>query len=699
MSSSGKKHSVSYPRLSRLASTRDNLRVRVANCLGKTESTLCLKSPPRDMCDSKLNCIRVMKSWLFNDGVVKLRQSNLDVKDGSYIVQVKGDKIQESHLNQIFEKDRHSFTLGGQGYTIYNGKFKPVEIDGEIPALKPLEFEERLLSFSMDKSCSVIVCKIASIIHVYISGGQQKSVMRLLGSSFTLEGTVNCGDQNRSSNQADVDISFAKYSSVTKLKRAKQELKNLRESLRQYSSALKENVFIIDIAKGDGGPFNIYSFLSSKSFEVRKLDLVKLLRTPDATLQKSNNSSSRQVVIFSEEQIDATVSPYITQNLPEEARILHAIASGRYNNTVIRFQHEVDNQLEEDAAYLEVNLGSKTIRNKWIWTETNEPALLDFDSIPATTAPQCYDMYACCGNILELKGGRVRAEGMTILPGGDAFLSLSRRCFGIDTSGDTSTISNKQTIAADIFCDFFTENIAEEGLEYSPQAVDLLCDAFNSLNGLEMNPWDEEDITDVRRGNLGYPVRAVRDSGNGQKSNLDRNQEINNKIFPGQRGSIVREQLSPSTKISSNDLSINNQEEIFALKDFGAAICQELGSNNVPSSFMTLFQNMTLFENSDAEATNHNDTKKPETVNPTSKHKAKKMFRCPKCDLHDVNPLSLKKLEKHLCVSHLGFDLEQQKKPHSCVDCDKKQTPQSVWPHFIAAHTDFKLQPSLFVKA
>jgi hypothetical protein len=101
-----------------------------------------------------------------------------------------------------------------------------------------------------------------------------------------------------------------------------------------------------------------------------------------------------------------------------------------------------------------------------------------------------------------------------------------------------------------------------------------------------------------------------------------------------------------------------------------------------------------------AEATKQNDTKKPETVKPTSKTKSnKKLYSCPKCDLHDVNPLSLKKLEKHLCVSHLGFDLDQQKKPHSCVDCDKELTPQSVWPHFIAAHTDFKLQPSLFVKA
>lgn len=75
-----------------------------------------------------------------------------------------------------------------------------------------------------------------------------------------------------------------------------------------------------------------------------------------------------------------------------------------------------------------------------------------------------------------------------------------------------------------------------------------------------------------------------------------------------------------------------------------------------------------------------------------------KLYRCPHCNSLDDQPLTLNSLEKHLCVSHFGFDLKKQTHPGSCVKCNNtKLTPENVWHHFLAAHTDFKLLPKRYL--
>ena len=132
------------------------------------------------MCDSKLNCLRVIQSWLFCDGIIKINQSSVDLNDGPYTLKLRGDTIHDSHLNQILEKDRHNFFLQQQGYTIYNGKFKPVDMDmdgGGI--LDPLTFEQCLLYLSSEKNCCVILCRLGSALHAYFSTDQQESSEQL----------------------------------------------------------------------------------------------------------------------------------------------------------------------------------------------------------------------------------------------------------------------------------------------------------------------------------------------------------------------------------------------------------------------------------------------------------------------------------------------------------------------------------------
>ena len=89
--------------MSRLSSTRCNVRLRVAKCLGRLESQLLVEEPPRLMCRSKLNCLCLIKTWVFRDGVVKLSKGK-EIKDDYYQVKIKGDIINESHLESVLDK-------------------------------------------------------------------------------------------------------------------------------------------------------------------------------------------------------------------------------------------------------------------------------------------------------------------------------------------------------------------------------------------------------------------------------------------------------------------------------------------------------------------------------------------------------------------------------------------------------------------
>lgn len=451
-----------------------------------------LQVPPRAMDRSKLNCLCLIKSWVFRDGIIKMDKVH-DMQNGFHGLKIKGDTIEESHLNEILDKERHDFILQEKRYNIYIGKFKPVEIKG-IASLVPHEFEERLLSFAVDKSCGIIVCRISSMICIYFTDVHKhfphfdgKSRVLKNCSNLELKERINIGDCREGRNKDLMNFSFYKYSVNVDLKNMTKEMKHIREQLRQYSDNIEDNILIFDIEKADGGPYKLYSCLNSKCFEVGKTDLVKLLRTGEVTLHKSGCSVSSKKINFANEEFE---SPYISYNLPEGARILQALADGRFRNPVIRFEQEVSKPSvnTDTKEYLEISLCTRGTRKDWKWVETNEAAILDFLSVPATAAPQEFDMFACCGNILELKGGRVRAEGMTILPGGNHFMSLSKRCLGIDSRRhDESTIPEKHIIAADVFCTFFMTN---NELEYSRESVKLLCDVFHSLNGMEMTPWD-----------------------------------------------------------------------------------------------------------------------------------------------------------------------------------------------------------------
>eukprot|EP00980_Cylindrotheca_fusiformis_P003407 scaffold758_cov104-Cylindrotheca_fusiformis.AAC.6 len=53
-------------------------------------------------------------------------------------------------------------------------------------------------------------------------------------------------------------------------------------------------------------------------------------------------------------------------------------------------------------------------------------------SVPASAVNTKGPLFACCSNALEINGGWLRVEGMSLLPPNPLFLLLSMLSFGLD---------------------------------------------------------------------------------------------------------------------------------------------------------------------------------------------------------------------------------------------------------------------------
>jgi hypothetical protein len=112
--------------------------------------------------------------------------------------------------------------------------------------------------------------------------------------------------------------------------------------------------------------------------------------------------------------------------IPEGARLLAVLASGRRREHVIKLTLELTEEEKEgknpDDAELKVFLDPKQtkITERWKRMNTNFPVYVNENSVPATVLPinGTDTLYCCAANALEVKGGGLRAEGLTLLPAG-----------------------------------------------------------------------------------------------------------------------------------------------------------------------------------------------------------------------------------------------------------------------------------------
>lgn len=760
------KYSLSYERTRRLASTRNNLRQRVAAYLGINSASLVLKTPPKFMNKSKLLALYVLKVWLFHDGIVKLpSKKSCEIVSNHYTIQLKGDFIDEKHLDKILDKVRHQYSLVSYSLNQYNGSFIPVEVDSKQATSIAAQFEERFLSFSITRHCNLIVSRTADNVNVYIQKTNIDMATVLLDECFEYGGTIECMERTSGKHKGgdtgvykiqymdddavdgtSENLVMVKHIFKTTLKRAKTTFKQIREKLRSNAYEWGVNAILMDISNDSGGTVNIFSY-GSIDIGLSKADFVSIFRTPDVTFQKCSTSSHRQAIQFSMMTNSPVIGATVVHNSPEGARIIQGIAEGRrYKRTIILKKSKAQtNDTESEVEYCEVAVHGEKHGN-WVWTETGQTAVLEKMSIPATVSPQDTDIYACCANMLELQGGSMCAEGVSIIPGGKKIIELAKLCIGIGervyncvNDDESSHELEMHYDAVERFYNFFIETVVPDKLQFFPDGVTLLCEVFHSLDGLEMIPWTECENS----------VSVDRNSSLTKSSPVGTNEKVSSPLKKKKCTDIVRHQSNElrncqeqhgdptqNQNTTNTNKSKRNQQKFYVclickahpfrrveirkhicvshlgFDNSNAQIpnqCPECGircgKNSIYSHYMSTHSKFDFRKSEWVIETNHaknemlcvalDPTQNQNTTNTNkSKKRQPKHYACPICEAH---PLKFAEIRRHICVSHLGFDNSNAKIPNQCPECGKRCGKHSIYDHYMSSHSNFDFRPAEWV--
>jgi hypothetical protein len=492
------KQAVAHPRLKRLAGTAINLRNRVADFVGIDSDLLDVDSPPVDMPHAKITTLRVLQAWVLNDTIVycppRISKHGLQEEDSTLVMLPKnGFQVQEEHLKQVLHGDRHPFTLNMAATVIQKGSFTMADEGGFSMSTFSTGFEERFLSFAVERDVDMVWFWNEKYITVYskdeIAGSAGFAPVRgqLLSapteeSKITVEENLGgnrrgraeraCGKwivRKESNGQKPKDHGgaskvFRKWFFNAPAGLQKKVMKKIPLRIAALAEYLGSGTQSIpDLKRGVGCDFSgsLSSTMNPKfclvsrgqCSAISQRDMDDLFATFMATAKTNQRSGGRQTVTFhatSNEPISkggaekSSVADRAKETswdrplfdcIPEGARLLSVLASGRRREHMLKVTSTVSNGTADgEEKEVDIRLDEDTkLSARWKRDGTDAMVYVNENSVPASALPvrATEPIYCCCANTLEVRGGGMRAEGLTILPAGRLFLLLSRITFGL----------------------------------------------------------------------------------------------------------------------------------------------------------------------------------------------------------------------------------------------------------------------------
>jgi len=191
--------------------------------------------------------------------------------------------------------------------------------------------------------------------------------------------------------------------------------------------------------------------------EVTMVDLRDLFATPNVTNRTNRKAKATQQVRFSIDDADkkyrgrsgarmtkkgnsysmeesGSWSQPLLDDIPEGARILSVVASSCRRNHGITFANGT-NDAGEEKAPLEIGLSRTETRigERWKRLGSVLGVYVQENSVPAAAVCTngATEVFACCANALEVKGGGIRVDTLTLLPPGRSFVLLAFLAFGM----------------------------------------------------------------------------------------------------------------------------------------------------------------------------------------------------------------------------------------------------------------------------
>ena len=464
------KNGVQETRVRRLLMTCNNLRKRVADYCSIKPESLELTGPPSQFPQGKLTVLRIIQAWVFCESLIECNAEKFSqgLSKDDMIIDFSEDseKISEEQLKQVLPPQHYPFQLRSYSEFHHKGHFKlNVEFNEFVSNL-----DKRLSSFFHDKSFDLCWLCVDSLMMVFVrsslkvaskDGKLETEIAEALTNHTLLKmnesknkrgiGERPCGKWEYQKSdlflpcKAKSDEVCLFYGSPTKKVRSSLE-RSFKALIKASAGGVKAlNCLLTESSAKSGHKMSFLVYGAAKLTEVDIRDLLSAVELKKLTCEEREGVQS---VVFPRKQDPKAVNNCLFDCIPEGARLLAVLASARRREHRVLVQRgttknkDEETEEEDDVVSVSPNRSQTALFKRWRRFNTDSNVFTSDHSVVAaavpTTSPKI--IYCCCANTLEVSGGGLKVEGLTMLPPGRLFLMLCKLSFGLFEDMDTDNL-------------------------------------------------------------------------------------------------------------------------------------------------------------------------------------------------------------------------------------------------------------------
>jgi len=434
-------------RTRRVQQAIDNLRQRVANFLKVPVASLTTSLPPRGMNPETIMLVRIVHTWTFHESVIRCRPSEFNgnvATENEYVIGLKrdSDQVQESDLAEIL--GHGDFKIQATGLREINGSYKWVE-----DKLTSAQLEETMLSFATETSMqlvwftdgdtqcfsvesSLLNCSDFAVLAEKLRERLPKVQERVLVETKKRrgKGERSCGKW-RFGKTGSKGKEWTSFQSTAETKLSNKKWKSLHEQHKIFAKMHSTGLYCI---LRHGSACTSSFTVGTAGASLSDVDIADMFFTASSHVKQQRSSSAkvRQQIAF--KRAEAQSGSIMKENIPLGARLLSVLASGR------RKEHSVLVENDDINLKIKPDYDTTNLARRWKSFPADNAVYVDGNSAVASALPLggADIQLGICAQTLEVRGGGMKVEGLTLLPQGPLFFLLCRLSFGL--------ISNQQSL-------------------------------------------------------------------------------------------------------------------------------------------------------------------------------------------------------------------------------------------------------------
>jgi len=580
------KNSMQATRVRRLSSTCKNLRQRVADFFEVDESAVRPKQPPTLLPHAMITILRCIQAWVFNETMIECNPAKFlsgISPDGMQVkLKSRSDHVTSDLLNEILDPDRHQFRLEGLIEIVQEGNFS-YQRDFSVKDAANL-LQQRFISYAAEKGLQVVAFWDKDTLAAYISDDVAlekisaetvKALRKALAESVVVAiratgkhrgvGERSCGlwviEQEKNEAPGEYKrFNMFRSKPSNQAKKMSALVSKLMENVRAATSIKGLMCYFSESKKNSFANAFRLTTLNVKE-AVSDRDLKDLLSALHVDVARQHEKAGKQTIFFphvpSSLLNSGTISrPHgqatyagsswerpLFECIPEGARLLSILASSRRREHVVilnsrtESEGEGDDDEESETFELYPDADQTKISSRWKRFNSSSTVYIPEHSVPGSALPikENQILICCAANTLEIKGGAVKAEGLTLLPPGRLFFLLTRLTFGLfneeNLANGTLTDKCTQWLQSDegqpkteektvqewhrrlqMAIEFHEAAMAlGEELTCFPEMIRRLVAVFDGIDGYQAGVWDV-DSNPFTKSNLSRLKRECRRS-------------------------------------------------------------------------------------------------------------------------------------------------------------------------------------------